>query len=215
MDKIQSSLLLSNYQQQKKQTNGDNLGKDDFLKILMTQLQNQDPMKPLEDKDFIAQMATFSTLEQITNMGKSIDKFVSMQQQSQLVAYNQFVGKEVSWHKITESTDVNTPPQVEQGKGMISSVQFKEDTVQFTLEDGTKLEPGNISEVNHSSSPGGNNLMQASELIGKTVTWLNDQKQENKAVVKSVGLKDGKTSIEMNDASLSKISIEQMIKISG
>ena len=54
------------------------LGKDDFLKILMTQLTYQDPTSPMDDKQFIAQLAQFSTLEQMTAMAQDFSKLTSM-----------------------------------------------------------------------------------------------------------------------------------------
>ncbi|ABW19030.1 flagellar hook assembly protein FlgD [Alkaliphilus oremlandii] len=56
--------------QEKKQT--DALGKDAFLNLLVTQLKNQDPLNPMDDRDFIAQMAQFSSLEQMQNLNTTL-----------------------------------------------------------------------------------------------------------------------------------------------
>ena len=50
----------------------DSLGQSDFLKLMTTQLQNQDPFAPMENGDFIAQMAQFSTVTGIAEMGESL-----------------------------------------------------------------------------------------------------------------------------------------------
>ncbi len=50
-----------------------NLDKDAFLKLLTTQLANQDPLNPIEDREFIAQLAQFSSLEQMTALNKTVE----------------------------------------------------------------------------------------------------------------------------------------------
>ena len=62
------------------------LDKDDFLKILITQLTHQDPTEPMKDTEFVAQMAQFSTLEQMSNMNTEMAKVFNLISRSQAVA---------------------------------------------------------------------------------------------------------------------------------
>ena len=62
------------------------LGKDDFLRILLTQLSHQDPTAPMQDNEFIAQMAQFSALEQMSNMAADFARMTRVLQSSEAVA---------------------------------------------------------------------------------------------------------------------------------
>jgi len=59
------------------------LGKDDFLRILITQLSHQDPTAPMQDNEFIAQMAQFSALEQMSNMAADFARMARVLQSSE------------------------------------------------------------------------------------------------------------------------------------
>lgn len=54
------------------------LGRDDFLRILITQLRHQDPTDPMDDKEFVAQMAQFSSLEQMTNLASDFTELAGV-----------------------------------------------------------------------------------------------------------------------------------------
>ncbi len=72
------------------------LGKDDFLNLLVTQLQHQDPLNPTESTEFTAQLAQFSSLEQLNNINdnlKNMELFQTSVTNSQAVS---FIGKEIT-----------------------------------------------------------------------------------------------------------------------
>lgn len=148
MTAIDPSLLLSQQQVKQRETGKSSLGKDDFLKILIAQLQHQDPLNPMEDREFISQMANFSSLEQMVNMSNMMSKFIEtqtgtseklvgtldalqklIQQQSapSLAQYSEWIGKTVTWDEqsgvvravVQKGTDIWL--ELEQGETVLAS----------------------------------------------------------------------------------------------
>jgi flagellar basal-body rod modification protein FlgD len=71
------------------------MGKDDFLNLLVTQLKNQDPLNPMDSAGFTAQLAQFSSLEQLTNVNSKLETMISSQSDmtnNQAISY---IGKNV------------------------------------------------------------------------------------------------------------------------
>lgn len=110
------------------------LGKDDFLKLLVGQLQNQNPLSPVGDQEFMAQMAAFSTLEQVTNLATSNEQLNQTVATSQSIA---LLGHQVTYTKEDGST----------AEGEVEHVSFDGESVTLTVGGESGILPGTITEV--------------------------------------------------------------------
>ncbi|MGP4040295.1 flagellar hook assembly protein FlgD [Gracilibacillus sp. D59] len=148
MTSIDPSYYLANQNQGREVSN--NLGKEEFLKILMTQLQNQDPLDPMKDKEFISQMTTFSSLEQMMNMSKSIDSLVKNQTVSPVIQYSHLIGKTVSYYRIDEETGKVAEPK-EIVSNEVKAISQQEGYAVLELDNDSKIYTDEVLRINNPS----------------------------------------------------------------
>lgn len=155
----------------------DTLGKDDFLKMLVTQLQNQDPLNPMQDTQFISQMAQFSSLEQMQNMATSMDTTKATQMVGSLVTWNDGTGQLLS--------GVATGVKIVNGAAKLmvgdTQVDLSSITAVEPLVDSTEL------------------MTRSTEMIGKTVTYNTGNGYSLTSTVKSVTMVNGQAKLKLAD----------------
>ena len=109
-DETQEEFLskLSGYGKPKRQDPKNVLNKDDFLKLFITQLSNQDPLKPEDSAEMSARLAQFNSLEQMMDMNTSLDKLIQMQSGNTSKDLINYIGKEVKLSEGLLSVDAST-----------------------------------------------------------------------------------------------------------
>ena len=95
LQRILDKLGVKSSEDKKTTTNKSTLGQEDFLKLMTTQLQNQDPFAPMENGDFIAQMAQFSTVTGITEMGNQMKALNDKLDSFRIATASQYLGHSV------------------------------------------------------------------------------------------------------------------------
>ena len=110
------------------------MGKDQFLKLFVAQLQHQDPMNPMQDQDFMGQMASFSTLEQVTNLASANEAMAGHLQLSQSVG---LIGRTVTW------TDADKVAHT----GVVEKVTQKDGQPVLTVSGTEGVDPTAITQI--------------------------------------------------------------------
>ena len=134
----------------------DELGKDDFLNLLVTSLRFQDPLNPTDDKEFIAQLAQFSALEQMQNLNSS---FTATR------AYS-LIGKSILAHVKDPSTG-----EVTEVSGDVTSVTYSGGKY-YVVVRGKEVPVEDIIEVAEGAYASQNNLSQFTGIIGCLVNGI-------------------------------------------
>lgn len=138
MYKVDPSLYLAN--QTKTREPSPQLNKEGFLKILMTQLQQQDPTAPMNSQEMVAQMTQLSSLEQIMNMSNSIEMLVQSQLVSPVIEYSHMIGRTVSYDIENEGSE----------SSKVVAVSQKDGWAILELENGEKIYADAVKEVRNS-----------------------------------------------------------------
>lgn len=107
------------------------LGQDDFLKILIAQLRHQDPLQPMQDREFIAQMTAFSTLEQILKLNQSFGEVRAML----------MIGKTVFYTKLDQDG------RLAEGYGIVQAVAYKNGKTNLLLDNGETIDVSSVTRV--------------------------------------------------------------------
>lgn len=135
------------------------LGRDAFLKILIAQLKYQDPLNPMDDRDFIAQTAQFSTLDQMITLNETMSLFTQFQFEQALSQHAHMIGKKVYWAYVNEDGVQLS------GEGLVTAVFFKNGELLAELNNGDKVPVWAIHRVENTPAqapeePGDENPVQ-------------------------------------------------------
>jgi flagellar basal-body rod modification protein FlgD len=116
--------------------------KDEFLKLFVTQLKNQDPMNPMDSAGFTAQLAQFSSLEQLTNNNSGITSLLAYQNSLQNASAANLIGKQVGF----QATDANGNAGPMQ-HGTVTGIAFDAGKTSIVINGSTKIALGDIQEI--------------------------------------------------------------------
>jgi flagellar basal-body rod modification protein FlgD len=120
-----------------RESKGDNLGKEDFLKLLVTQLTHQDPTNPMKDTEFVTQLATYSGLEQQMTMNKNLESLIAANTATTAASAVSLIGTVVGY--LGEDGKLKA--------GQVSFLDIVDGKINLYLRDGTYIPFSSVEQI--------------------------------------------------------------------
>ncbi|MBF0238762.1 MAG: flagellar hook assembly protein FlgD [SAR324 cluster bacterium] len=197
---------------------GKELGKQDFLNLLMTQMANQDPMDPMDSKSMMAQLSAMGTLEQLQNMNSKMDQLLTHQSDIAQASSSVYLDKDVELASptLTLKGGVSAPVTYSLGgdaaKVSIYITNDKGDMVRTINMDHQG--PGEHAETWDGKDDDGDVLSDGAfryEVIAKTETGENIEVSQNKkGRISKLDFKNGRSMVEINGEWLPAEKIQRL-----
>ncbi len=145
---------------------------ENFLTLFVTQLQNQNPLDPTDNTEFMSQLAQFSTLEQEQQQTEYLSKANSINSASlqldQIALASTFIGKTIKYNSSSsDSSDSSSDSSSETLSGVVEGVKLEEDgTVSFII-DGESVSISNFIEVENTTTTTSSSSTTSSNILSK------------------------------------------------
>ncbi len=197
-----------------------NLGQQDFLRLMVAQIQNQDPMQPQVNGEFLSQLAQFSTNDGVSKMQESMQQMANSLQSNQALQASALVGRKVlvsSDHlKLDKEGDVKTAIDIPPGASNINAYIYGETGELIKTMPLGQQDPGFFQFAWDGTGQDGKRLGEGKYKVAVHGTYMGKEVAFNtmtSANVDSVSLSQSGEGLKLNVAGVGAVSLDQVKQI--
>jgi flagellar basal-body rod modification protein FlgD len=189
---------------------------DEFLKLLTTQLQNQDPTSPLDPNQFTEELVQFSSVEQQIQTNSSLNTLISLQQTAQITSALGFVGHTVVVNgSVAQLTNGQATWNYSVSKPSTATINISDSTGATVYSTTQALQPGQQTFTWNGQTTNGNLLTSGAYSISITATDANGQSvgvaTQTQGVVTGVDVSKNPPALTINGQSFPLNQVQQVV----
>ncbi|WP_134683547.1 flagellar hook assembly protein FlgD [Brevibacillus migulae] len=194
-----TSTVSSAYSYKNKKEFSTELDSTSFMKLMLEQLKQQDPLSPMDNNQFLQQTSMMTMVEKMTNMEKILEE--ANNNYLNLDKYEALVGRTATYNKTT-TNDITGEKSVEVKTGAIDAVNVQDGKIYFTIGDDI-IARDDVTGLNAKGSSSGDATLDSSlkytQMIGYEITFTDANNAEKTGTVAAVSMKNGLVELVLSD----------------